>query len=361
LPAKRLSIETQTLHAELLERLGVVEAQRSIGNLEGTFSTKTIAGKQYLYFQHYTPGGGRRNLSLGLKSPKLDEVVLQYREGRREQATDPLRIRELCAQLKAGQIAVVPYSTARVIRELAECSVFKVGGVLVGTYAFGCIGNLLGVIWDRTTLGTQDVDIAAERIVSIAVPDVVADIPKALESLSMGFFPIPQLNPKHPSTSFSIRNNPLRVDLITPSAGRKEEPIYIPRLKAAAQPLKYLDYLIEDAIPGVVINGGAVPVLIPQPMRFAIHKLVVSRMRPATSAAKAQKDIYQAYQILSFFHEEHSHELAEAWKDLLSLGGSFIKMANDGIEAINRMIPNSQRQLDLEFFKVGGGQTKSDE
>ena len=359
MPANRLSIETQTLHAELLERLGVVEAQRSIGNLEGTFSTKTIAGKQYLYFQHYTPGGGCRNLSLGLKSPTLDDLVLQYREGRREQATDPLRIRELCAQLKAGQIAVVPYSTARVIRELAECSVFRVGGVLVGTYAFGCIGNLLGVIWDRTTMATQDVDIAAERIVSIAVPEVVADIPKALESLSMGFFPIPQLNPKHPSTSFSIRNNPLRVDLITPSVGRKEEPIYIHRLKAAAQPLPYLGYLIEDAIPGVIINGGAVPVLIPQPIKFAIHKLIVARLRPATSGAKAKKDLYQAYQILSFFTEEHTHELVQAWKALLLRGGSLRRLAEEGLMAINRMVPTWQPKLDLGVFNLGAIPSKN--
>jgi len=40
---------------------------------------------------------------------------------------------------------------------------------LIGTHAFGCIGNLLGVRWDGTTLGTQDVDIAASKNVSIAV------------------------------------------------------------------------------------------------------------------------------------------------------------------------------------------------
>jgi hypothetical protein len=40
-----LSMETRTLHAELMERLAVREAGRNIGNLEGSFSTKTIAGR----------------------------------------------------------------------------------------------------------------------------------------------------------------------------------------------------------------------------------------------------------------------------------------------------------------------------
>lgn len=327
----RLSIETQTLHAELMERLGVREAQRSIGSLEGTFTTKTIGGREYLYFLHYAPGG-RRNISLGQMTPGLADLVARHREGRREEKEDPVGIRELCSQLKAGRIAVAPHAVMRVVRELADAAVFRVGGVLVGTRAFACIGNLLGVRWDETTLGTQDVDIAAERNVSIAVPNLTADIPKALESLSMGFFPIPRLNPRHPSTSFAIRKSPLRVDLLTPKTGAGEDPVYIPRLKAAAQPLSFLGYLLEDPIPGAVLDGDAVQVLIPQPLRFALHKLIVSQSRDVTAGAKAHKDLYQAHQILAYFREERPSDIEPAWKNLVGRGPQWRKRAEAGLK-----------------------------
>ncbi|HOG18686.1 MAG TPA: nucleotidyltransferase domain-containing protein [Syntrophales bacterium] len=329
MPLTRLSIETQTLHAELMERLGAREAQRSVGSLEGTFTTKLIGGKEYLYFLHYTPGG-RRNISLGPNTPRLAELVARHREGRSEEREDPVGIRELCAQLKAGKVARAPRAVVRVLRELADASLFRLGGVLVGTYAFGCIGNLLGVRWDETTLGTQDVDIAAARNISVAVPNLTADIPKTLESLSMGFFPIPPLNPRHPSTSFAIRKSPLRIDLLTPKTGREEDPVYIPRLRAAAQPLSFLDYLLEEPIPGAVLDGDAVQVFLPQPLRFALHKLVVSQLRDATAGAKAQKDLYQAYQLLAWFGEERPSEINASWEELTGRGGRWRKLAEAG-------------------------------
>jgi hypothetical protein len=269
---------------------------------------------------HYDADGRRRNICLGRKTTGLDELVARYREGRKEEILDPLGIRELCAQLKAGRAAIADTGTARVIRELAEGGMFHVGGVLVGTQSFACIGNLLGVVWDATTLKTRDVVIAIERNVSIAVPDMISDVPKTLESMEMGFFPIPRLNHKEPSTSFSIRRNPLRVDLITPQKSRSDGPVFIKRLNAAAQPLKFLDYLIEDPIRGAVLNGDATIVLIPQPIRYALHKLIVSQEREVIAGAKRQKDLWQAFQLLEFFVAENPLEIEPSWNALVSRG-----------------------------------------
>jgi hypothetical protein len=333
---RELSIETRTLFAELMERLAIREAQRNIGNLEGSFSTKTINGREYLYFQHYAVGGTKRSICLGLKTPVLEDLVQQHRNEVLENSEDPIGIRELCAQLKAGRIATASYPVARVIKELADSSVFRVGGILIGTHAFGCIGNLLGVRWDETTLGTQDIDVAAERNVSIAVPGIKADIPKVLESLSMGFFPVPRLNPKHPSTTFAIRKSPLRVDVLTPKTGHSEDPVFFSRLNAAAQPLSHLDYLLEDPIPGCVINGDAIAVLVPQPLKFGLHKLIVSQLRDAVSGAKAHKDLYQAYQLLSYFDKERPFELKEAWQTLIGRGTTWKKRAEAGLAAMGK-------------------------
>ena len=102
--AERLSIETQTLHAELMERLSVRDAQRSIADLEGTFTTKTISVGEYLYFLHYDADGRRRNICLGRKAPGLVERVARYKEGRKEEILDPLGIRSPYAGIRCELI-----------------------------------------------------------------------------------------------------------------------------------------------------------------------------------------------------------------------------------------------------------------
>ncbi len=326
-----LSIETRTLHAEMMERLAVREAQRNICSLAGTFTTKTINGTEYVYFLHSSPGGTRRNICVGKRTETLDQLLHQHKLGRAEEAGDPIGIRELSLQLKAGRVATADHAIARIIRELADGSVFHAGGVLVGTQSFACIGNILGVIWDRTTLGTQDIDIAADKNLCIAIPDISADVPKILESLNMGFFPVPTLNRKHPSTSFSIRKSPVRVDMLTPMHKNNTEPVRISRFNAAAAPLRFLDYLIEDPIPGAVINGDAIAVRIPQPIRYALHKLIVSQERDVTAGAKKNKDLWQAHQILEYFKSERPLDIIPAWDDLIARGSGWQKKASRGL------------------------------
>ncbi len=326
-----LSIETRTLHAELMERLTVREAQRNIGTLPGTFTTKRINGADYVYFLHNDPGGIRRNICVGRQSPLIEQLKEQHKSGRREESEDPIGIRELSQQLKAGRVSTADHALARIIRELSDGGVFNAGGVLVGTQAFACIGNILGVIWDKTTLGTQDIDIAAEKNVSVAVPNITANIPKILESLNMGFFPVPTLNRKHPSTSFSIRKSPVRVDMLTPMIRGNTEPVMISRFNAAAFPLRFLDYLIEDSIPGAVINGDAIAVRVPQPIRYALHKLIVSQERDVTSGAKKHKDLWQARQILEFYKSERPLDIQPAWDELVAHGAAWQKNASRGL------------------------------
>ena len=112
-------------------------------------------------------------------------------------------IQRLCAQLRAGDALVTDNASARVIKSMAESGVFKLGGVLVGTHAYIVLANVLGVRWDHAATRTRDIDIAGDRRfdeseISVAVPQINADIPSALESLKMGFFPVPRLD--HQST-----------------------------------------------------------------------------------------------------------------------------------------------------------------
>lgn len=335
-----LSLETQTLYAELMERLAALEAHRTIGHLPGSFALKEVKGKSYYYFKHSEPGDVVREIYVGRKSPELDRFVERFRQEHSAFEHDNEGIERVCSMLRAGGIQVIDTASARVLRALEESGVFYLDGVLVGTHAFISMGNMLGVKWERSAARTHDIDIAGLPSMEIVLPFIEADIPKALKSLEMGFFPVPPFDNKRPSVSFSVRGHSLRVDMLTPQ--RKPEdtaPVIIPRFNTAAQPLMFLDYLIERPVRAAVINGGAVLVNIPQPARFAFHKLIVYGSRDAAMHVKAGKDLQQAGMLLSFLAAERSGDLIIAWEEIERRGKSWVKRVQAGLSALKKNCP----------------------
>jgi hypothetical protein len=323
---KKLPLETQTLYAELMEQLAALEAQRTIGHLPGCFTLKTVKGSDYYYYQYSDPGGTVRQFYIGRKSDELDRIIQRRQFEQEGYTSDSAHIQRLCAQLRAGGALVTDSTSGRVLKALADSGVFYLDGVLLGTQAFIVLGNLLGVSWERSALRTQDIDIGGRTTMSIGVPDVKADVPKALEGLRMGFIPVPPLSPKDPVTSFRVRGNPLRVDVLTPEIKSKEgRPVFIRRFNVAAQPLRFLDYLISSPVRGAVIDGGGVLVNVPQPARFGLHKLMVSQEREITAHSKVQKDLMQAAQLLTVILDERPGDFLLAWEEIKKRGGGWIK------------------------------------
>jgi hypothetical protein len=305
----RQPAETQTLFAELSERLRATEAARSFASLAGSFSRKIVRDSDYWYFKTSEGATGQKEYFIGPDNAETRSVMKAYASGRKEAEEATARIERLCAMLRQGGAMTTDTPSARVIAGLASAGVFRVGAVLVGTHAYIALGNLLGVRWD-SALRTQDIDLAAATVLQVAVPQAEADLPKALDALNMGFLPVPGLNPKSPETSFKVRGQQLRVDLLTPALGsRSGKPVTIPRLKAAAQPLELLDYLLEAPIAVPLVNGGATLVNVPDPARFALHKLLISGRRQVFEQAKAGKDRQQAGEIIETLYEDRRGDL----------------------------------------------------
>lgn len=332
----RVDLQTRTLYAELLEMLQLLEASRTIADLKGTFTTKTIRGEQYVYFMHYMPGGKAHGVYVGKKGEQTDALIEQYKEGKTESEEARENVRRLAAQVKAGISIPTDKAMVRVIKALADAAVFRAGAVLVGTHAFMAIGVMLGIRWFPNTMMTMDVDLAAEKAVSVALDPIQADIPAAIESLQMGFFPVPAMNLKHPSTTFAIRKSQLRLDILTPKTSDSDAPVVIPRFNCAAQPLSYLSYLIQDPIPAVLLDTDPVLVNVPQPIRYALHKLIVSQVRDITRTAKSEKDLLQAHQILSVLYEDRPDDILPAWTDLVSRGPRWKRLAEAGLEDMDK-------------------------
>jgi hypothetical protein len=187
--------------------------------------------------------------------------------------------------------------------------------VLVGTHAFVALGNALGVRWGAGASRTQDLDLASkpDLDIDVAVPDAEVDLPAVLESLKMGFLPVPSFHATKPSTSFKVRGHALRVDLLCPKRGLRDTPVVIKRFNAAAQPLEFIEYLLEAPERAVILGGAPVLVSVPAPARFALHKLVVAEMRPAALQAKATKDRAQGQAILEVLMEDRPGDIPLAW------------------------------------------------
>lgn len=319
MPFQRLPESVQTLYAELLEQTIHAEAEAAaIKAPQGSFVSKTIKGGTYWYLQRME-GDRKRQVYLGKESPSLLSWMEEVRQARARSAADEAQRARLCSMLAAGGAVTEGPAVARVLQLLAESGVFHMGGVLVGTQAFTVYGNMLGVRFDQQTLRTQDVDLAQDRGIGIALSEETApvDVERTLTGSGMGFFPVPALDARHPSTSFKIRGRELRVDFLTPLTGPEQsKPVFLPSLGVSAHPLRFLDYLIEGPAQAVVVAGSGVLVNVPDPARFALHKLWISGRRPVSEQTKAVKDLRQAGDLLEVLLEDRPGDVLVAWEAL---------------------------------------------
>jgi hypothetical protein len=312
-----LSIQTQTLFAELAERIAARDAVRSIRQLSGTFARKLVSGREYWYFKASIPGAGQREFYLGPETSALRRLIDEHRAGRADETAETTELRRLCAMLRSGGANLVDPAAARVLQALSDAGLFHAGAVLVGTYAYVVLGNVLGLRLQRAAR-TQDVDIASriDPPLAIAVRPTQADAPSVLRGLEMGFLPVPALDARQPSTSFKVRGRELRVDFLTlATRSRQTRAIAIPRFNVHAQPLAMLDYLIDEPMSTVALDGGAIPVRVPDPARYALHELAVAEQRPASLQTKAAKDREQALDLLEWLEQERPGDIDRALRD----------------------------------------------
>jgi hypothetical protein len=320
MPYERLPGSVQTLYAELFEQAvhGAAETAAS-GAPRGSFVSKTIKGSTYWY-QQTTAGAHRRQQYLGRESPSLLAWMEEARQARERSSTDAAGRARLVTMLAAGGATRENAEVVRVLDLLARAGVFRLGGVLVGTQAFRAYGNVLGVRFDQQSLRTEDVDIAQDPAIGVALAGETSplDLAASLRDSGLGFFPVPGLDPRQPSTSFKIRGRELRVDFLTPLHGaEKGQPVYLPAFGLSASPLRFLGYLIEASVEAVVVGGSGILVHLPDPARFAFHKLWISVRRPVSEQTKAAKDLRQAGDLLDLLLADRPGDVQAAWESLI--------------------------------------------
>jgi len=229
--------------------------------------------------------------------------------------------------LRNARISSPDAMSGKILSALSNAGVFRLRAVLVGTVAFQVYGPLLGVRFDNTAGQTSDLDLAQFHSISVSVDDEVeGGLLAQLKEVDSRFEAIPSPFNGRKAMRYAIRiggQEQFTVDILCPLRGPDRGSITtLKALQGDAQLLRYLDFLIYGEINGVVLHGLGVPVNVPRPERYAIHKLLVSRMRinTAESQAKARKDVAQAGALIEVLLEDRPYELQEAWNEALGRG-----------------------------------------
>ena len=241
--------------------------------------------------------------------------------------------------------------SGRVLEAFAKAGVFRLRAVLVGTVAYQTYPGLIGARLSNTNAMTEDLDLAQFRGVSIAVDDAV-DVPllEILRTVDPDFRVVPPIFSAGKSSRFALGDR-YRVDVLTPMQGPSDDrPVPLLTLKADAQPLRFLDFLIYREVKAVCLWGAGISVNVPAPERFALHKLLVSRLRVemSDSQAKATKDIRQAGELIGALAAQRPYELRDAWEELTARGPKWRLLANQAVSLLDQATGSPVARQTLE-------------
>jgi hypothetical protein len=273
----------------------------------GSLQTEERAGGRFVYRYRYDVSGKRITEYLGaLSDAATEEKVRQARE----EIADQAAIADYCQKLRRIGFHSADNSTVVTVASLFNAGVFAGGGVLVGTHAFHAILNELGVAASPLPM-TEDVDVAARSIELAAPPE--GGFISLLERTGLPFHEVPALKRGAPSSSFKARGRRLKVDLLVPARGRPYAAVKLAGLGAYATALPYLEYLLKATMPSVLIGRDRmVPVTVPHPGWFCLHKLALFALRTGSDDPKRGKDLLQAVLLASALAEDQDFLLVEA-------------------------------------------------
>jgi hypothetical protein len=328
-----LPLPIQTIYAELSERAQLGQMAQDF-DPTGQFIKRTQRGRDYWYFRSATHQGARHDKYVGPASPELDHRIARHRI----EKSDYKERRTMVAALTRSGLRGPDATTGRILEALADAGVFRMRAVVVGTVAFQSYPGLIGAKLSMTNVMTDDLDLAQFRAISIAVGDQVElpflDILRGVDADFRSLAPVFALGR---ASRFALGDR-YRVDVLTPMQGPPDDSLVaLPAPKADAQPLRFLDFLIYQEVQAVALWGAGIPINVPAPERFALHKLLVSRLRLATSEsqAKATKDIRQAGELIAALADRRPYELRDTWEELVGRGPRWRRLACEAIASLD--------------------------
>jgi hypothetical protein len=294
---RQLDIVYTTMIAELLDR--TLDAQFDADFDEsGLFRKRPVKGREYWYYKASERGAQTaKDIYVG---PADDPEINRRVENFAQIKDDYQKRRKIVSTLtREARLFSPEPRVGNIVEAFWKAGLFRLRACLVGTIAYQTYGAVLGCRLAGAAMQTGDIDLAQFHSISVAVDDSIPPVLDVLRSVDESFKPAPHLNDAAGATKY-VGANGLRVDFLTPNRGSDDlvgKPAKMPSLGgAAAEPLRFLDFLIYEPVRTVMLHKGGIPVLVPDPCRFAVHKMIVAARRSAGSQ-KDLKDLGQANQL----------------------------------------------------------------
>ncbi len=281
----------------------------------GSIEERRRNGRTYLY-ERFRIGTEMKSRYLGEDKPELRGRLERVAALKVDADARRKRMTRLTRTLRAEGFITTDRETGSMLLAFARAGIFRLGGTLVGTSAYGLYQGDLGVRMDREELAqTGDIDVASFERLSVALEDKVNENPGAILK-ALKFDPVPGIHDRQ-VWRWRQSHSEAMVEFLNPAFG-DERVKPLPALGVSAQALNYLNYLIADPIHAVALYRSGVLVQVPRPERFAIHKLIVAdQRRGEPERLKARKDRAQARFLISVLAEDRPDELAQAYEDAL--------------------------------------------
>lgn len=349
---KTIDLMYQTMLAELGQR-SLDAAWTADFPPEGRFTPMIVKERRYWYFDIPDGHGGRSRRYVGPADDReISERVADFKTQR-----DDLRARRrlVSTLTREGGMIAPDKMSGDVVEALAKGGLFRLRGVLIGTVAFQCYAGLLGVRLPMAAVLTGDADIAQDYAISHEVEDSLPPIVELLQSVDPTFRPVPHRSGAPASTAF-VSSSGYRVEFLTSNRGSDDyidQPAKMPALGgAAADPLRFLDFLIRDPIRTILLHKSGVSVTVPAPERYAVHKLIVASRRhnDGQNAIKREKDIRQAALLFEALQQtRRASELALVYNEAWERGVSW----QDAIRSGADMLMDKERERLKDCLQAG--------
>ena len=176
--------------------------------------------------------------------------------------------------------------------------------ILIGSWCLPFYKEYFADAGYLPALRTRDIDFL------IASPGKVqgkTDIPELLKDLGfvVGF--------KGSKGYIRLEHPLLIVEFLVPEKGRgQDEPVKIPQLAINAQSLRFLNLITEDTIE---IESDGLNLRLPHPIRYALHKIIVSQRR--SKPEKAIKDMEAGIGVLkALISQGQQNEIRKVYNSL---------------------------------------------
>jgi hypothetical protein len=313
----------------------------------GAFVKRKRESRMYWYYRQ-RQGDAIREIYVG---PVTDKSITDRVRRFSEIKDDYKQRREIVRALVAAGLPEPDATTGDLTEGLWKAGFFRLRGVLVGTVAYQCYSGLLGARLPQQSLMTHDLDAAQFYSISHAIGESIPPIGGLLKQIDPTFRALPDRT--DPARVWRFRNKDrYLVEFLTPNRGSNEydaRPADMPALGgASARTLRHLDFLIHRPTRSVMLHKAGIPVTVPTPWRYAIHKLMIAGERPEEE--KTEKDMVQAEQlIIACLEGRRAYDLHEAFEEARQRGPRWKEKLARGTAA---MTPDVRARFEEEMAKL---------